>query len=171
MFGLSNKFTISSNSFLEFLVSISIPDLLCSIISLFPPTFVVIIGTLHAIASNIEELIPSIKEGWISISEPRINEIISSENTFTIPVKGLKNPSFMLSASLKAKFKKNNDIVHAHNIPSAKAMKNASGKKVLSIHGIFSQQFLSMKKILIMSGKNFLKNTNLILINNEWIKI
>ena len=67
-------------------------------------------------------------------------EIISSENTFTLPIKGLKNTSFMISSSFKAKFKKNNDIVHAHNIPSAKAMKNASGKKILTIHGIYSQQ-------------------------------
>lgn len=67
-------------------------------------------------------------------------EIISSENTFIIPVKGLKNPSFMISSLLKAKFKKNQDIVHAHNIPSALAMKNTSGKKILSIHGIFSKQ-------------------------------
>ena len=67
-------------------------------------------------------------------------EIISSENTFTIPIKGLKNPSFMLSSFLKAKFKKNQVIVHAHNIPAAFAMKNTSGKKILSLHGIFSQQ-------------------------------
>lgn len=67
-------------------------------------------------------------------------EIISSENTFTIPVKGLRNPSFMISSFLKSKFKKNQDIVHAHNIPSAFAMKNASGKKILSLHGVFSQQ-------------------------------
>ena len=67
-------------------------------------------------------------------------EIISSENTFTIPIKGLKNPSFMISSFLKAKFKKNQDIVHAHNIPAALAMKNSSGKKILSLHGIFSQQ-------------------------------
>ena len=67
-------------------------------------------------------------------------EIISSENTFTIPIKGLKNPSFMISSFLKAKFKKNQDIVHAHNIPAAFAMKNTSGKKILSLHGIFSQQ-------------------------------
>jgi glycosyltransferase involved in cell wall biosynthesis len=67
-------------------------------------------------------------------------EIISSENTFTIPIKGLKNPSFMISSFLKTKFKKNFDIVHAHNIPSALAMKNSSGKKILSIHGIFSEQ-------------------------------
>jgi len=69
-----------------------------------------------------------------------IVEIISSENTFTIPIKGLKNPSFMMSSFLKAKFKKNQDIVHAHNIPAALAMKNTSGKKILSLHGIFSQQ-------------------------------
>jgi len=67
-------------------------------------------------------------------------EIISSENTFTIPIKGLKNPSFMISSFLKTKFKKNFDIVHAHNIPSALAMKNSSGKKILTIHGIFSKQ-------------------------------
>ena len=67
-------------------------------------------------------------------------EIISSENTFTIPVKGLKNPSFMISSFIKSKFKKNFDIVHAHNIPSALAMKNSSGKKILTIHGIFSKQ-------------------------------
>ena len=67
-------------------------------------------------------------------------EIISSENTFTIPIKGLKNPSFMVSSFFKTKFKKNHDIVHAHNIPAALAMKNTSGKKILSLHGIFSQQ-------------------------------
>lgn len=67
-------------------------------------------------------------------------EIISSENTFTIPLKGLKNPSFMISSFLKTKLKKNQDIVHAHNIPAALAMKNSSGKKILSLHGIFSQQ-------------------------------
>jgi len=67
-------------------------------------------------------------------------EIISSENTFTIPIKGLKNLSFMISSFLKTKFKKNFDIVHAHNIPSALAMKNSSGKKILTIHGIFSEQ-------------------------------
>ena len=56
-------------------------------------------------------------------------EIMSSENTFTIPIKGLKNPSFMVSSFIKAKFKKKFDIVHAHNIPSAYAMKNVRGKK------------------------------------------
>ena len=70
--------------------------------------------------------------------------IISSENTFTIPIKGLKNPSFMLSSFLKTRSIKGNDIVHAHNIPSALAMKNTSGKKVLSLHGIYSKQIVQL---------------------------
>lgn len=67
-------------------------------------------------------------------------EIISSENTFTIPIKGLKNPSFMLSAFIKNTFKKNFDIIHAQGPPTAFAMKNASGKKILSLHGIYHKQ-------------------------------
>ena len=67
-------------------------------------------------------------------------EILSSQNTFTIPINGLKNPSFMISAFLKTKFKKGNDIVHAHNLPSALPMKNANGKKVLTLHGVYSEQ-------------------------------
>jgi len=46
-------------------------------------------------------------------------DVLSSDNSFTIPIKGLKNPSFMISSSLKTKFMKKHDIVHAHNIPSA----------------------------------------------------
>jgi len=67
-------------------------------------------------------------------------EIISSDNTFTIPIKGLKNPSFMISSFFKSKLKKNFDIVHAQNPISALAMKNVSGKKILSLQGNFSKQ-------------------------------
>lgn len=67
-------------------------------------------------------------------------DVLSSENSFTLPIKKLKNPSFMISSSLKVKFMKKYDIIHAHNIPSAQAMKNAKGKKILSLHGIFSEQ-------------------------------
>ena len=83
-------------------------------------------------------------------------DIISSENTFTIPIKGLKNPSFMLSSLLKTRSMKGNDIVHAHNIPSALAMKKASGKKVLSLHGIYSQQITEIHgKIYSNVSKNY----------------
>ena len=89
---------------------------------------------IGGIAQHVQGLIKFLKNNGHEI------EIISSENTFTIPIKGLKNPSFMISSFLKAKFKKNQDIVHAHNIPAALAMKNATGKKILSLHGIYSQQ-------------------------------
>ena len=67
-------------------------------------------------------------------------EIISSDNTFTIPINKLKNPSFMLSAFIKSTFKKNFHIVHAQGTVAAFALKNAKGKKVLSLHGIHHKQ-------------------------------
>jgi len=76
---------------------------------------------------------------FLKLNNHNVN-ILSSQNTFTIPVKGLRNPSFMISAFLKTKFMKGNDIVHAHNLPSALPMKYASGKKVLTLHGIYSKQ-------------------------------
>jgi glycosyltransferase involved in cell wall biosynthesis len=67
-------------------------------------------------------------------------KIISSENTPTIPIKKLKNPSFMLSAFLKTKFNKDFDIVHAHHPIAALSFKGTSAKKVVTFHGIFSKQ-------------------------------
>jgi len=71
-------------------------------------------------------------------------DIISSANTLTIPIKRLKNPSFMFSSFLKTKFKKESDIVHAHHIAGALAMKNFSCKKILSIHGIYSKNIAQL---------------------------
>jgi len=83
-------------------------------------------------------------------------DIISSKNTFTIPIKGLRNPSFMLSSFLKSRSMKGNDIIHAHNIPAALAMKKATGKKVLSLHGIYSQQITELHgKIYSKISKNY----------------
>ncbi|QLH04000.1 glycosyl transferase [Nitrosopumilus oxyclinae] len=59
-----------------------------------------------------------------------------------IPIKKLKNPSFVLLSSLKAMIEgEKYDIVHAFNVPSAFAMKYTKAKKkILSIHGIYSEQ-------------------------------
>lgn len=67
-------------------------------------------------------------------------DVISSENTFTIPIRKLKNPSFMLFSFLKTKFSKKYDVIHAQSMISAFAMKNVSGKKLLAIHGIHHEQ-------------------------------
>lgn len=58
-----------------------------------------------------------------------------------IPIKNLKNPSFVITSSISSFFKGSYDIVHAFNVPSAFAMRVARAKKrVLSIHGVFSDQ-------------------------------
>ena len=62
--------------------------------------------------------------------------------TSHIPIKNLKNPSFAVLSSLKSIVDRESyDVVHGFNIPSAYAMKYAKGKKkVLSVHGVFSEQ-------------------------------
>ncbi len=59
-----------------------------------------------------------------------------------IPVKNLKNPSFTILGTIKAMLNsKEYDVVHAWNIPSAFVMKKIKAKKkILSVHGIYSQQ-------------------------------
>ena len=59
-----------------------------------------------------------------------------------VPIKKLKNPSFSLFGISKALLKKESyDIVHAFNVPSAFIMKYVKAKKkVLSIHGFYSEQ-------------------------------
>lgn len=58
-----------------------------------------------------------------------------------IPIKNLKNPSFVVTSSISSFFRGNYDVVHGFNVPSAFAMRTARAKKrVLSIHGVFSDQ-------------------------------
>ena len=59
-----------------------------------------------------------------------------------IPIRKLKNPSFAAFSSFKAIVgTEKYDIVHAFNVPSAFAMKYTKAKKkVLSIHGVYSEQ-------------------------------
>ena len=70
-----------------------------------------------------------------------------------IPIKNLKNPSFAMLGTIKGILNRENyDIVHAFNIPSAFAMRYAKGKKkVLSVHGIFSEQVNSIHSKTVSS--------------------
>ncbi len=63
-----------------------------------------------------------------------------------IPIKKLKNPTFVITSILKAILnRKKYDVVHAFNIPSAFAMKYVNAKKrVLSVHGVYSEQIHSL---------------------------
>ena len=59
-----------------------------------------------------------------------------------IPIKNLKNPSFAIFGMIKALLDRERyDVVHAWNVPSAFVMKFVKAKKkVLSVHGIYSEQ-------------------------------
>ena len=59
-----------------------------------------------------------------------------------IPIKKLKNPSFMIFGIIKSILDSEKyDVVHAWNIPSAFVMKHVSAdKKILSVHGMYSEQ-------------------------------
>jgi glycosyltransferase involved in cell wall biosynthesis len=88
-------------------------------------------------------------EGGIGGHAKRVAEKLQ-ENGFDIelmvvphiPVKNLKNPSFTILGTIKAMLNsKEYDVVHAWNIPSAFVMKKIKAKKkILSVHGIYSQQ-------------------------------
>jgi len=71
---------------------------------------------------------------------------VKKMETTHIPIKNMKNPSFAVLSSLKSMVDRESyDIVHGFNIPSAYAMKYAKGKKkVLSVHGVFSDQVHSL---------------------------
>ena len=74
-----------------------------------------------------------------------------------IPIKNLKNPSFALFSSLKSLTNQESfDIVHGFNVPSAYGMKYAKGKKkVLSVHGVFSDQVESLHSKSVSSIAKF----------------
>lgn len=67
---------------------------------------------------------------------------VTKMETPHIPLKNLKNPSFAIFGAVKGILDREKyDIIHAFNVPSAFAMHYAQGKKkVLSVHGIFSEQ-------------------------------
>ena len=78
---------------------------------------------------------------------------VTKMNAPHIPIKNLKNPSFAILGTIKGILNRENyDIVHAFNIPSAFAMRYAKGKKkVLSVHGIFSEQVNSIHSKTVSS--------------------
>jgi glycosyltransferase involved in cell wall biosynthesis len=78
---------------------------------------------------------------------------VTKMQTPHIPIKNLKNPSFAMFGTIKAMLNRENyDIVHAFNVPSAFAMHFAKGKKkVLSVHGIFSEQVNTLHSKVVSS--------------------
>jgi L-malate glycosyltransferase len=76
-----------------------------------------------------------------------------------IPIKNLKNPSFAVMSTLKAIFTLEKfDVVHAFNVPSAFAMRYIKAKKkVLSVHGVYSDQISSIHSSPTSSSINLIE--------------
>ncbi|HVZ62319.1 MAG TPA: glycosyltransferase family 4 protein [Candidatus Nitrosotalea sp.] len=89
---------------------------------------------IGGVARHVQGLVNFLKQNGHQV------DVISSENTFTIPVRKLKNPSFMISSFLKTRFKKDYDVIHAQNPPAALALTGVRAKKILSLHGVHHEQ-------------------------------
>lgn len=81
------------------------------------------------------------------------NHDVTKMDAIHLPIKNLKNPSFALLGTLRSMLNnKKYDIVHGFNVPSALPMHYSKGtKKVLSIHGIFSDQIQKLHSGTISS--------------------
>ncbi|MHA1410438.1 MAG: glycosyltransferase family 4 protein [Candidatus Odinarchaeia archaeon] len=93
-------------------------------------------------------------------------EVISADNTFHIPVKGVANITLALSASLKC-INRDFDIVHAMNVPYLVPAKFAKGKKILTMHGFYLESFMMQHKKMLTYlvsriVPRLLKNVNVI---------
>lgn len=88
---------------------------------------------IGGIAQHVSELANKLIEKGYEV------KIISCENTLYIPISRLKNLSFSIFSLFKTIGRKY-DIIHAHNLPSIIPMKFAKGKKILTLHGIYSEQ-------------------------------
>ena len=78
---------------------------------------------------------------------------VTKMETPHIPIKNLKNPSFAIFGTLKGFLnRKQYDIVHGFNVPSAFAMHYTNArKKVLSVHGVFGEQVKTLHSKTISS--------------------
>lgn len=96
------------------------------------------ISGIGGVATHVSKLVEFLRRDGHEV------EVIASENTPIVPVKGLMNPSFTATSALKAIYKRLRgerfDVVHAHNIPSALAMRVSSGYRILTLHGVYSEQ-------------------------------
>src|SRR3989337_2556664 len=77
-----------------------------------------------------------------------------------IPIKNLKNPSLAVLSTIKAILSREKfDVVHAFNVPSALAMRCVKAKKkVLSVHGVYSEQISSIHSDATSSVVNLVES-------------
>ncbi|MEZ0345678.1 MAG: glycosyltransferase family 4 protein [Infirmifilum sp.] len=94
---------------------------------------------IGGVAQHVSKLVAELRGRGVEV------ETMSVEDTVHIPVKGLYNPSFALSALFRSFYKRLRgqgfDVAHGHNVPSWPAVQASSSQaKIITQHGIYSQQ-------------------------------
>ena len=100
-------------------------------ILIFTPS-IIGLGGIERFSYNLREFL--IKNGHDVL-------VISGDNSFYIPAKGVANLSLAFSASLKC-FRKSFDIIHALNLPYILPAKFAKGKRIITMHGFYLESFM-----------------------------
>lgn len=85
-------------------------------------------------------------------------KIISTENTFHLPISGFKNISFAIFAFLKTRRIKDFEIIHAQNPLAALTFKNIQCKKVLSLQGMYSENISMLHGNNLGKFSQFIEN-------------
>lgn len=103
---------------------------------------------IGGVARHVSKLVFELKGRGFDVT------VVSTENTFHIPIKGLYNPSFSLFSAAKEVLERLHgkffDVAHGHNIPSWPAVKVAHATaKILTQHGVYSEQ------VRMLHGKLF----------------
>ncbi|QOJ79302.1 glycosyltransferase family 4 protein [Infirmifilum lucidum] len=100
-------------------------------ILIISPTF----SGIGGVAQHVSKLVKKLIERNFEV------EVLACGKVGCLRKKGLANLSFIaLSSLMLISKRKSYDVVHAHNIPSAFAMRVVSGRRVLTLHGVFSDQ-------------------------------
>ncbi|MCX8192357.1 MAG: glycosyltransferase family 4 protein [Nitrososphaeria archaeon] len=87
-------------------------------------------------------------------------DLVSAEYLKTPRLKRLANPSYALCSPLKV-FLRDYEIVHGHNLPSLPAVLYSSGKKILTLHGLYSKQIRLLHGKLFGYAANMIERTTL----------
>ncbi|MGC8937330.1 MAG: glycosyltransferase [Candidatus Methanomethylicaceae archaeon] len=107
---------------------------------------------IGGVAQHVSKLISKLAEIGHEV------DYVSCENLPCLRIKGLSNPSFMISSSFFSIISRPRyDIVHAHNIPSALAMRLIKARRVLTLHGVFSEQVSYLHGTMVGKVAEFLE--------------
>ncbi len=119
------------------------------------------ISGIGGVAQHVQELYCRLKNRGFMV------DYISSENTPYVNVRNLKNVSFVISSSLKGLIytKPKYDIIHAHGTVTAVSTRFFRGKRILTIHGVYSKSVEKLHGPLVSRLSNIYEKASVRIVN------